>query len=178
MVGKLWILLLALCWKEKLLFPVDWLAGGDLLGLLASYLALWATVHWCYLFWYTNYPRFVYFCQVSSFFRAFPYRWAQQRVSGVFWTFSRQPWFLSVWKWYLESMIWELGVIIAFGVSLRLGRSADRARGERYGVYSSSWQRCLAPSDVTGFLPSSLIPPFFLLSWTPASICLFVCWIL
>lgn len=102
----------------------------------------------------------VHFCHVSPFFRALPYCQAQQHVSGIFSTFSRQPWFLSMWKWYLESMIWELGVIIAFWVSLCLGLSADRA-GERCMGFTVAVNTDVSlQSDVTGFLLSSLIHQF------------------
>lgn len=140
----------------------SWLTGWLVVTCWDSWLPslLWATVHWYYLFWCSYYPTLVHFCHVSSFFQALPYCQAYQHVSGIFSTFSRQPWFLSVWKWYLESMIWELGVIIAFWVSLCLGLSADRA-GERCMVFTVAFNTDVSlQSDATGFLLSSLIHRF------------------
>lgn len=126
---------MALCWKEKLLPGglVVTCRASWLLTLLCGPLSTGATYFDAQII-----PDLSVFVMSHHFFQALPYHWAQQHVSGIFCNFSRQSWFRSVWKWYLETMIWELGVIIAFGVSLCLGLSADRARGERSGIYRSS----------------------------------------
>lgn len=57
-------------------------------------------------------PDLSIFVKSRHFFRAFPYRWAQQHVSGIFWTFSRQPWFLQCGngtsKAWSGSFVWSL----------------------------------------------------------------------